>query len=62
MNVKQLKEKLRDHPDNMDVYLLSTSQFGVGLANNVYVENIKFSEEPDSKPLCNDNVLIIEDI
>lgn len=62
MTVKELREKLDEYPDNMDVYLQSTSQFGVGLANEVYVENIKFSEEPNSKPLCSEKVLIIEDI
>lgn len=56
MTVKELKEKLNEYPDNLDVFLYSTSEFGIGLANNVYVDNAKFYETP------NDMVLIIEDI
>lgn len=62
MTVKELKEKLNEYPDNLDVFLYSTSEFGIGLANNVYVDNAKFSETPNGKALCTDRVLIIEDI
>lgn len=30
MTVKELKEKLNEYPDNMDVYLYSTSEFPYG--------------------------------
>lgn len=62
MTVKELKEKLNEYPDNMDVYLYSTSEFGIGLANSIYVDNAKFSESPNNKPLCSEKVLVIEDI
>ena len=46
MNIKQLKEKIKDLPDNMDVFLAERkTEFGYGLANSAYTKEIFFTDD-----------------
>lgn len=48
MNVKQLKEKLNEFPDDMDVFIPSTiSDFDYGMVNSVSSKQISFYDEGD---------------
>lgn len=52
MNIKQLKEKIKDLPDNMDVFLDERqTDFTYGLANTGEVRNVDFMEEPEGEVL-----------
>jgi len=45
MNVKELKQKLNNYPDDMDVFIHSTlTEFKYGLVNSVVSKKIRFSE------------------
>jgi len=62
MTVAQLKAALNGKPDNLQVFIKKhDTGFEYGLANNVYSETIDFSEEPNSKSLAEDLVLVIEE-
>jgi len=63
MTVKQLREELTKYPDNMDVFLAERkTEFDYGLLNSVRKEKINFMEEPDSKPLSSDVVIILDEL
>lgn len=62
MTVKELTNELSKYPDNMDVYLRKQSAFVDGLVNEVSIEDITFSEEPNREPLSREKVVMIEDI
>lgn len=62
MTVKELKEKLNEYPDNMDVYLYSTSEFPYGFADEVHKKKLTFSENVAGKVMGSDEVVVIEDI
>lgn len=62
MTVKELKSKLADLPDNMDVFLAERqTEFKYGLVNSAYVKEINFMEEPDGKVLSRDKVVILDE-
>ncbi len=51
MTVKEVKEALKDLPDNMDVFVAERKTgFGYGLVNSVFTKEIAFSEDPDHIP------------
>lgn len=61
MTVKQLKVELEKYPDNMDVFLGERlTDFKYGLLESVRKEKISFSEDPDSKSLAKDEVIILD--
>jgi hypothetical protein len=48
MTVKELKEKLQQYPDDMDVFVSERkTDFAYGLVNSVRSEEITFAENPD---------------
>lgn len=52
MNIKQLKEKIKDLPDNMDVFLdQRLTDFTFGMANSGEVKKIDFMEDPEGEVL-----------
>lgn len=62
MQVKELKEKIKDLPDHMDVFLEYTStEFDYSLANTAKVTKVHFREEPESETLSSIESLIISD-
>ena len=60
MTVRELKEKLNEFPENMDVFLINHSEFKYGLATEIYDKIVNFSESPNSEPISKDMVIIIE--
>lgn len=64
MTIAQLKHKIADLPDNMDVFIeeLETG-FHYGLVNSAQVKEIDFYESPeDEEPLGRDKVLILSEL
>lgn len=62
MKVKELKEKLNEFPDNMDVFVAERkTEFTYGLVNSVFVKKINFVEEPGGEVLSRDKVVIIDE-
>ena len=52
MNIKELKEKIKNLPDTMDVFLdQRLTDFTYGLANSAEVKKIDFMEEPEGEVL-----------
>lgn len=48
MNVKEIKEKLSQYPDTMDVFIAERkTEFTYGLVNSVRSQEIMFTENPD---------------
>jgi len=48
MNIKQLKEKIKDLPDTMEVFMAErVTEFAYGLVNTGEVRNILFYDESD---------------
>lgn len=62
MNIKELKEIIKDLPDTLDVFMDERlTEFKFGLVNSAKVKSIKFSEDPDSEELARDIVLILSE-
>lgn len=61
MTVRELREKLAEFPNNMEVFLDRTTDFKYGSAENVYSKKINFKEDPDDKVLATDKVVIISE-
>jgi len=62
MNVKQLKEELSKYPDTMDVFVdVRLTEFRYGLLNSAKVKLIDFMEDPDSKPLASEDVVVLSE-
>ena len=64
MNIKQLKEKIANLPDDMEVFVSErVTEFAYGLVNSATVKEINFSEDesPASKVLAMDVVLILSE-
>jgi hypothetical protein len=62
MNIKQLKEIIKDKPDQMDVFVGERkTEFTYGLVNSAYVKEIAFVESPGDEILTTDNVLILDE-
>lgn len=63
MTVKQLKEKLAQYPDNMDVFVAErATDFAYGLVNSVRSEEITFGDwaDPDFGEV-KDTVVVIDE-
>lgn len=62
MNVKQLKEKLENFPENMDVFIeVSNSGFTYNLLNLAEKRKIPFTDGYDVGAKADDNVIILSD-
>ena len=62
MTVKELKEKIVNLPDNMDVFVAERkTEFTYGLVNSAFVKKINFVEEPDGEVVAQDNVLVLDE-
>ncbi|WCM42428.1 hypothetical protein MG290_01795 [Flavobacterium sp. CBA20B-1] len=62
MTVKELKEKIANLPDSMDVFVAERkTEFTYGLVNSAFVKMINFMEEPDGEVLAQDNVLVLDE-
>ncbi len=67
MTIKELKQKIADLPDNMEVFVAERkTEFSYGLVNSAYVKEIFFTEdefptEDEIKQAPREKVLIIEE-
>lgn len=60
MTIKELKEKIKDLPDHMDVFVDERlTEFRYGLVNSAEVKEINFMEEPDGEVISRDKVLVL---
>jgi hypothetical protein len=60
MTVKELKEKIADMPDNMDVFLTHMpTDFQYGLLEEVEQKKISFYEKVGGRPLAQDTVIVL---
>lgn len=62
MTVKELREKLQQYPDNMDVFVAERkTEFAYGLVNSITSRKINMMEEPDGEVLCQDTVVVLDE-
>lgn len=62
MNVKQLKEVIKDLPDHLDVFLAERkTEFEFGLVNTAKVREINFMDELNGEVLSRDKVLVLDE-
>lgn len=62
MNIKQLKEKIENLPDTMEVFVAERkSEFSYGLVNSACVKKLNFSEDPESKTLATENCFVLDE-
>jgi len=62
MTVKDLKNKLSDMPDSMDVFIAEPkTEFSYGLANSIYRKEIAFMEDLNSEVMATAEVVIIDE-
>lgn len=62
MNIKKLKEIIKDLPDNMEVFIDERlTEFKYGLVNSAIVKEIGFQEEPNGKTLAKQTVFILKE-
>lgn len=62
MTVKELKEKLENAPDNMDVFIAErTTEFGYGLLESAGVQEIPFMEDPDGEEMSRGDIFALSD-
>lgn len=63
MTVKQLKGKLSQYPDHMEVFMAERkTEFTYGLVNSVRSDEINFKEDPyDEEVLARDTVIILDE-
>lgn len=62
MTVKQLKEKLNEFPDHMDVYVAErVTDFRYGLVNSISVREINFCDESEGEVLATDKAVVLDE-
>ena len=63
MNIKQLKDKIENLPDNMEVFIGErVTEYSYGLVNSAEVRNILFydMDDPDNEEIqAKDEVLVL---
>lgn len=60
MTIKELKQKIENLPDNMEVWIDERqTDFRYGYAHNAEVRNIGMQEEPGSKILASEECFVI---
>ena len=62
MTIKELKRKIENLPDTMEVFVDERyTDFKYGLVNSANVTEIDFMEEPDGNPLSQDDVFVLSE-
>lgn len=62
MTVKELKELLKDAPDNMDVFIQQTNtEYPLSLCDKAEVKRVPFYDESDTELQGEDDVFLITD-
>ena len=62
MTKADLIKQLEPYPDNMEVFIAERkTDFGYGLLGSVEVREIPFKEEPDSKSMATDSVIVLDE-
>lgn len=62
MNIAELKQKIKDLPDTMEVFIhQDNDEFYFSMVETAKVVEAEFSEEPDSEKLAKDNVFVLTD-
>jgi len=62
MTIKELKRKIENLPDTMEVFVDERyTDFKYGLVNSANVTEIDFIEEPDGNPLSQDDVFVLSE-
>lgn len=63
MNVRQLKERLEQYPDHLEVFVGErVTEFTYGMVNSVYSKEIDFRDgDPQAEILASYEVLIIDE-
>lgn len=62
MTVKELKEKIANLPDNMDVFVAERkTEFTYGLVNSAFVKEINFVEDPYGEVVAQDYALVLDE-
>lgn len=62
MTVKELKQRLDNFPDNMEVYIDERkTEFAYGLLNSVSVRSIAMKEDPDGETLAIVDAVILDE-
>lgn len=62
MIVRELKERLSQYPDHLEVFMAElTTEFAYGLVNGVRTRELNFMEDPDSKVLARAQVVVISE-
>lgn len=61
MTVKELILELQQHPQDMDVYFRSTSDFEYEMVNISYQETINFKETPRGVTMAEEKVVVLDE-
>jgi len=62
MTVEILIETLKSFPPDMEVFMdMRTTEFKYGMIESVKPREINFSEDPDSKALAKDIVIVLSE-
>lgn len=62
MNIKELKQKIKNLPDNMEVFVTERkTEFKYGLVNSAKVRKINFIDDLHGEVLAKDNVLVLDE-
>lgn len=62
MNIRELKIKIENLPDDMDVYISERkTEFSYGLLNSVFVKDINLMEDPSGDIICSETVLVLDE-
>lgn len=63
MNIKQLKEKIANLPDNMEVFVAERkTEFDYGLVNSAYIKTVNyFMVDPHGEILTEDEVFMLDE-
>lgn len=62
MTVKELKQKIENLPDLMEVFVDErVTDYTYGLVNTAMVKEIDFSEDPGGESLCSEEVLVLSE-
>lgn len=66
MTVKELKQKLDQFPENMEVFIAERkTEFAYGLLSSVRTQEITFSEDPypdpEDEPRATDTVVVLDE-
>ena len=62
MTIKELKEKIKDLPDSMDVFVDERlTEFEYGLLNSAELKEVFYMEKPAEEGISVDNALVLSE-